>query len=466
MEGLTMDHLMAVILAAGEGKRMKSKNSKVVNKICGKALIDWVCKAVQDAGITENIIVVGHRADQVKECLGERVRYVVQEQQLGTGHAVMQAEEYLRGKEGYVFVLCGDTPLITSNTISETIKYHRENGCAATVITAEFDDPAGYGRIVRDESGNVLKIVEQKDATGAEKKINEINSGMYCFTIEHLVKALHKLDNNNAQKEYYLTDTLGILLKEGYKIGAVKIQDSHEILGINDRIQLCQASGIMNRKILEMHMRQGVTIIDPNTTYIDSEVKIGIDTIIYPGTILEGTTSIGEDCTIGPNSRLVSSNIGNGVEFANSIAFDSIIDDGAKIGPFAYLRPGSRLGKKVKVGDFVEVKNSVIGDKAKIPHLAYIGDAEVGRNTNIACGVITVNYNGKDKNKTLIGSNSFVGCNVNLIAPVEVKDNTYIAAGSTITEEVPENSLAIARSRQTVKEDWVIKKGMQRKEKD
>jgi bifunctional UDP-N-acetylglucosamine pyrophosphorylase/glucosamine-1-phosphate N-acetyltransferase len=461
-----MSHLMSVILAAGEGKRMRSKNSKVINKVCGKTLIEWVCKAVEDAGITENIVVVGHRADQVRECLGNRVRYAVQEQQLGTGHAVMQAEEYLRDKDGYVLVLCGDTPLVTSETISEAIKYHKENGCSATVITAEFPDPTGYGRVVRDKNGSVIKIIEQKDATDQEKRINEINSGMYCFTIEHLVNALHKLDNNNAQKEYYLTDTLEILLNDGFKVGAVRIEDRNEIIGINDRVQLYQASKIMKKKILEKHMKQGVTIIDPETTHIDAEAIIGMDTIIYPGTIIEGITSIGEDCVIGPNSRLISSSIGNGVEFANSIALESLIDDGAKIGPFAYLRPGSKIGKKVKIGDFVEVKNSVIGDKTKIPHLAYIGDAEIGRNTNIACGVITVNYDGKSKSKTIVGSNSFIGCNVNLVAPVEVKDNAYIAAGSTITEGVPENSLAIARSRQVIKENWIIRKGMQRKEKD
>jgi len=461
-----MEHLMAVILAAGEGKRMKSKNSKVVSKACGKALIEWVCKAVEDAGITESVVVVGHRADQVKECLGDRVKYAVQEQQLGTGHAVMQAEDYLKNKEGYVFILYGDTPLITSKTISDTIEYHRKNGCSATVITAEFDDPTGYGRIIRDGEGNVVKIVEHRDATDEEKKVKEINSGMYCFTIKDLVEALRRINNNNAQGEYYITDTLSILVDMGLKVGTVKVEDPDEVLGINDRVQLYKASEIIRKRILERHMRQGVTIIDPNTTYIDEEVEIGIDTVIYPGTILEGSTRIGEDCVIGPNSRLVSSKVGNGVEIANSVVVESSIDDDTKVGPFAYLRPGSSVGKKVKIGDFVEIKNSVIGDKTKIPHLAYIGDADVGRNTNIACGVITVNYDGKKKSRTIIGSNAFVGCNVNLVAPVEVKDNSYIAAGSTITEEVPENSLAIARSRQVLKEGWVIRKGMQRKEKD
>jgi len=458
-----MEHLMAIILAAGEGKRMKSKNSKVVHNICGKSLIEWVYDAVSGAGIDETIVVVGHRADQVKECMGDRVKYAFQSQQLGTGHAVMQAEEYLRGKEGYVFVLYGDTPLITAKTISECISLHKKNGNAVTVVTAEFDDPTGYGRIVRDEHGNVIKIVEQRDASDEEKKIKEINSGLYCFTISSLLESLKKLTNDNDQGEFYITDTIGILIKEGFKAGAMKLENPAEILGINDRVQLYQASEHIRRRILEEHMKSGVTIIDPATTYIDEGVKIGIDTVVYPGTIIEGNTVIGEDCIIGPNSRLVDAKVGNGTEVNSSVILNSTIGNDVRIGPFAYIRPESVIGNNVKIGDFVEIKKSVVGDKTKIPHLAYIGDAEIGKNTNIACGVITVNYDGKKKNKTIVGNNSFVGCNVNLIAPVEVKDNSYIAAGSTITEDVPEYSLAIARERQVIKENWVIKKGMERK---
>jgi len=459
-----MEHLMAIILAAGESKRMKSKKSKVVHKICGKALIEWVYDTVSDAGIDDTVVVIGHGADQVKECMGDRVKYAVQSQQLGTGHAVMQAEEYLKGKEGYVFVLYGDTPLITSKTISECICLHKKNGNAVTVVTADFEDPTGYGRIIRDEHGNVIKIVEQRDASEEEKKVKEINSGLYCFTISCLLESLKKLTNNNDQGEYYLTDTVGILIKEGFKVGAVKLADFTEILGINDRVQLHQASEHIRKRILEEHMKSGVTIIDPASTYIDEGVKIGIDTVVYPGTIIEGNTVIGEDCIIGPNSRLINANVGNGTEVNSSIIINSTVGDSAHIGPFAYIRPESVIGNKVKIGDFVEIKKSVVGDKTKIPHLAYIGDAEIGRNTNIACGVITVNYDGKKKSKTIVGNNSFVGCNVNLIAPVEVKDNSYIAAGSTITDEVPEYSLAIARERQVIKENWVVKKGMERKE--
>lgn len=461
-----MEHLMTVILAAGEGKRMKSKNSKVIHKILGKTLIEWVSGAVEAAGINEKVIVVGHRADQVKDCIGDKAQYATQEKQLGTGHAVMQAEEYLKDKNGYVVVLCGDTPLITAETISNTVKAHKDNNNSATVITAELHDPTGYGRIVRNSDNSVVGIVEHRDATDNQKCIKEVNSGMYCFTISDLIEALKDLNNKNSQGEYYLTDTLEILLKKGLKVGAVKVDDANEILGINDRVQLAEAAGILKKKILNQHMRAGVTIIDANSTYIDEGVEIGFDTLIYPGTILEGKTVIGEGCIIGPNTRLVSVRTGNNVEINNSVAIESTIDDDSHVGPFAYIRPDCNIGKKVKIGDFVEVKKSVIGDKTKVSHLTYIGDAQIGRNVNLGCGVVVVNYDGKKKHKTVVGDNAFVGCNVNLISPVVVRDNTYIAAGSTITDEVPENSLAIARCRQVIKEDWVVKKGMHRKEKE
>jgi len=458
-----MEHLMAIILAAGEGKRMKSKNAKVIHKILGKPIVKWIFKAVKDAGIGESVFVVGNRAEQVKECLGEDVKYAVQEKQLGTGHAVLQAEEYLRGKDGYVVVLCGDTPIISSETIANTIRYHKEKGNSATVITAELENPAGYGRIIRNTDGDITRIVEHRDTDEIERNIKEINSGMYCFTIKDLLDSLKELNNNNSQGEYYLTDTLEILIKKGRKIGAVKVEDANEILGINDRVQLSQASDILRKRIVDRLMRSGVTIIDPGSTYVDEEVTIGIDTVIYPGCIIEGDTVIGEDCIIGPNSRLVNTRLGNGVEVSNSVVLESYVDDNTHVGPFAYIRPQSSIGKDVKIGDFVEVKKSIIGDGTKISHLTYVGDAEIGENVNLGCGVVTVNYDGKNKNKTVVGNNAFVGCNVNLVAPVTVKDNSYIAAGSTITEEVPENSLAIARERQVIKEDWVLKKNMQRK---
>jgi bifunctional UDP-N-acetylglucosamine pyrophosphorylase / glucosamine-1-phosphate N-acetyltransferase len=463
--GIKMEHLMAVVLAAGEGKRMKSKHSKVMHKIAGKPLIEWVTGSVEKAGINECVLVVGHRVDQIKEYMGEKYLYSLQEKQLGTGHAVMQAEEHLKGKDGYVIVLCGDTPLITEQTISNTIKYHKENNNSATVITVDVGDPTGYGRMVRNEAGNVARIVEHRDASSEQRLIREINSGIYCFTIKDLIEALKDLNNNNSQGEYYLTDTLEVLVKKGLKVGALKIDDQDEILGINDRLQLAEAAQIMRKRIVTKLMKAGVTVIDPASTYIDDSVEIGMDTIVYPGTILEGTTRIGEDCIIGPNSRVVSSVIYDKVEVNNSVILESSIDEDTHVGPFAYIRPGSAIGKHVKIGDFVEVKKSKIGDNTKVSHLTYIGDAEIGKNVNLGCGVVVVNYDGKKKNKTIVGDNSFVGCNVNLVSPVTVKNNAYIAAGSTITEEVPENSLAIARSRQVNKEDWVIKKEMQRQEK-
>ncbi|MCX8129844.1 MAG: bifunctional UDP-N-acetylglucosamine diphosphorylase/glucosamine-1-phosphate N-acetyltransferase GlmU [Clostridia bacterium] len=460
-----MEHLLAVILAAGEGKRMKSKNSKVMHKIAGKALVEWVAEAAGDAGVNQCVLVVGHRADQVKEYMGNKYEYALQEKQLGTGHAVMQAEKYLEGKDGHVIILYGDTPLVTAETISNALKVHKTNNNSATVITVDLDNPTGYGRIVRDKSGNVIKIVEHKDTTNEEKLITEINSGMYCFTIKDLMAALKELNNNNSQGEYYLTDTLEILVGKGLKVGTVKAENQDEILGINDRIQLAEADKIIRKRIITKHMKAGVTFIDPESTYIDDKVKIGMDTIVYPGAMLEGLTVIGEDCIIGPNSRVISSNISDGVEINNSVVMESTVDNNTHIGPFAYLRPGNVIGKHVKIGDFVEVKKSKIGDKTKVSHLTYIGDAEIGKNVNLGCGVVVVNYDGKKKHKTVVGDNSFVGCNVNLVSPVVVKDNAYIAAGSTITEEVPENSLAIARSRQVNKEDWVNKKGMYRGDK-
>lgn len=458
-----MEQIMALVLAAGEGRRMKSRKSKMIHVICGKAMIQWVYDSVEGAGIKDSIIVVGQKAEQIIDCMGDKVRYVLQEKQLGTGHAVKQAEQYFKDSSGYVLVMYGDTPLVTSDTLSRTIEYHKNGNYAATVITAEMEDPTGYGRIIRDADRNIMHIVEHRDATSQEKAINEINSGMYLFSAGKLSEALKEMNNCNDQGEYYLTDIIGILIGKGQKVGAFKTGNSDEIRGINDRVQLQQASDILRKKVLTGLMLSGVSIIDPGSTFIDAGVEIGMDTIIYPGTIIEGGTKIGDDCVIGPNSRLVNIQTGNNVKINSSIALDSIIGNDAQIGPFAYIRPESRIGNKVKIGDFVEVKKSVIGERTKISHLAYIGDAEIGENTNIACGVITSNYDGRKKSRTVIGSNAFVGSNVNLIAPVIVNDNSYIAAGSTITEEVPENALAIARCRQENKEGWVIKKGMQRK---
>lgn len=453
-----MDNLSAIILAAGEGKRMKSKYSKVIHKIYGKPMIERVWDSVKTAGIGECIVIVGHRAEDVKNCMGDRVKYAVQEKQLGTGHAVAQAEKAFDKLEGYTVVLCGDTPLIGSQTIKDAIDFHINKGYSATVITAEMDDPTGYGRIIRDIKGDVVKIVEHKDASNEEKLIKEINSGMYCFTTEHLFSALKQINNNNSQGEYYLTDTLEILIEKGLSVGAIKVSDSDEILGINSRAQLAEAHVIMNKKVIGRLLTDGVTIIDPNNTYVSVDAKVGRDTIIYPGTVIEGNTVIGEDCIIGPNTKILDSNIDNGTKVENSVVLQSKIGKNSCVGPFAYLRPNSSVGGDVKIGDFVEIKNSTVGDGTKISHLTYVGDAEVGKNVNLGCGTVIVNYDGKEKHKTTIEDNVFVGCNSNLISPVTLKENCYIAAGSTITDEVPKNSLAIARSRQENKIDWVLKR--------
>lgn len=456
-----MEELSAIILAAGAGTRMKSEQPKVLHKVCGKALVEWVCDAVREAGIDSCIAVVGHKAEQVMAYMGERVEYVLQKEQLGTGHAVMQAESFLKERQGYVIILNGDAPLIRANTIRRALESHKESDHAATIITVELEDPSGYGRIVRDVHGNVSKIVEQKDASHEEKAIKEVNAGLYCFTVTNLLDALSKISNRNAQGEYYLTDTIEVLIHQQLKVGTLKIDDPTELFGINSKVQLSQAESFMRQRILQKHMENGVTLIDPFNTYIHSGVEIGRDTVIYPGCVIEGNTVIHNGCVIGPNSRIVNCTIESNVEIQYSVLLDSYVSQDAHIGPFAYLRPGSKIGREVKIGDFVEVKNSVVGDNTKVSHLTYIGDAQIGKNVNMGCGSVIVNYDGHKKHKTIIGDNAFVGCNVNLVSPVVIHENAFIAAGSTITDEVPKDSLAIARQRQTIKKDWVKKRSGQ-----
>ena len=452
----------ALVLAAGQGKRIKSDLPKVLHKVCGKEMVNHVIDSVRDAGIDDVNLIIGKGAELVQNGTSDRnVSYSFQEEQLGTGHAVKCAKSFLEGKKGVVAVFAGDTPLIKKSTIEELFNEHINNENAATILTSLVKDPTGYGRIVRDESGQVLKIVEHKDCTEDELKINEMNTAIYCFDIELLVIALDKINNNNNQGEYYLTDVIEILKEENKKVGAV-ITEFEETIGVNSRVQLAEAEEILRNRINIMHMNNGVTLIDPKTTYIGVDVKIGKDTIIYPNNILEGNTEIGERCLLYQNSRISNSIIENDVDIQSSVILDSKVGENTTVGPFAYIRPETTIGKHARIGDFVEIKKSTIGDGTKVSHLTYIGDAEVGSECNFGCGTVVVNYDGKLKHKTIIGNNSFIGCNTNLVSPVKVEDNTYIAAGSTITSEVKEGDLAIARAKQRNISGWVEKKGLKK----
>lgn len=444
----------SVILAAGMGTRMKSDMPKVLHSVCGKPLCGWVIDASLRAGADGVVCVVGHKADMVKEKLAGKAEFVLQAEQKGTGHAVMQAKNAIENTAGAVVVLNGDTPLITADMIKSAVCAHEKSGASATVITAELDDATGYGRIVRGTDGSVLKIVEQKDASEEERNIHEVNSGMYVFSSKDLLYALDKITPNNAQGEYYLTDTLEILRNAGKKVGAYVIDDADEIRGINDRVQLSEAQKLMQIRINEAHMRNGVTMLSPETTCIEDDVQIGGDTIIGANVIIGAGSKIGSNVSVGANSQIMNSVVHDGADILCSVMFDAEIGKDTHVGPFAYLRPNSVVGKNVKVGDFVEIKNSNIGDGTKISHLTYIGDSDVGENVNFGCGTVTVNYDGKSKYRTKIGNNAFIGCNTNLVAPVTVADGAYTAAGSTITDAVPEDSLAIARARQVNKTDW------------
>jgi bifunctional UDP-N-acetylglucosamine pyrophosphorylase / glucosamine-1-phosphate N-acetyltransferase len=452
-----MHNRYAVILAAGQGTRMKSKLYKVLHPVCGKPMVQHVVDQVKKLNIQEMVTVIGHGAEKVKGQLGEESHYALQAEQLGTAHAVMQAQESLEGKEGITIVVCGDTPLIKAETMESLFKHHRELSAKATILTARIDDPTGYGRIIRNEKGFVEKIVEHKDATEAEREINEINTGTYCFDNAALFEALKKVSNDNVQGEYYLPDVVEILKNQGEVVTAFQTNDLEETLGVNDRVALAEAERIMRSRINESHMRNGVTIIDPANTYIEADVVIGQDTIILPGTILKGRTVIGAECQIGPNSEIDTCEVGNETVIRQSAAYNSIIGSLVNIGPFAHIRPDSAISDEVKIGNFVEIKKAVFGKGSKASHLSYIGDAEVGSDVNIGCGSITVNYDGKNKFLTKIEDGVFIGCNSNLVAPVTVGKGAYVAAGSTITKDVPGNALSIARSQQVNKENYVDK---------
>ncbi|MDN4608858.1 bifunctional UDP-N-acetylglucosamine diphosphorylase/glucosamine-1-phosphate N-acetyltransferase GlmU [Sporosarcina highlanderae] len=452
-----MTNTYAIVLAAGQGTRMKSDLYKVLHPVCGKPMVEHVVDHIIGIGADKIVTIVGHGAEKVEETLGGKSEYALQAEQLGTAHAVQQAEKQLGDLDGVTIVVCGDTPLIKSETMQALIAHHSETDAKATILTANADDPTGYGRIIRDADGNVLRNVEHKDATDEERSVTEINTGTYCFDNRSLFNALKKVKNENAQGEYYLPDVIGILRAENARISAYVTDDFSETIGVNDRVVLSEAEKVMRQRIAERHMREGVTIIDPNSTYISANTTIGRDTVLQPNTIIEGQTVIGEKCIIGPNSHIVNSTIGNQTTVHSSVIRDSIVGSSTAVGPFAHIRPDSNLSDNVKIGNFVEVKKSSLGEGSKVSHLSYIGDAEVGTHVNIGCGTITVNYDGKNKNTTTIEDGAFVGCNSNLIAPVKIGKGAYVAAGSTITKDVPESSLAIGRARQENKEGYATK---------
>ncbi|MCC5894290.1 MAG: bifunctional UDP-N-acetylglucosamine diphosphorylase/glucosamine-1-phosphate N-acetyltransferase GlmU [Alkalibacterium sp.] len=452
-----MTKRFAVVLAAGQGTRMKSKLYKVMHPVMGKPMVGHVVDQALEANMDKVVTVTGVGAETVQDYLGDKSEYVLQEQQLGTAHAVEQAGPILRNEEGTTLVICGDTPLLTKETLDSLMAHHEEAGAKATVLTAHADDPFGYGRVIRLEDGSVSKIVEQKDASEAEQAVQEINTGTYCFDNKALFAAIEKVDNNNSQGEYYLPDVMEILKNQSELISAYQLPNKEEALGVNDRVALALANKLMKKRINEKHMRNGVTFVDPEQTYIESDVVIGQDTVIEPGVYIKGHTVIGEDCIIGAHSIIENSEIGDEVVVKSSLIESSIMEKQSNIGPNSHLRPDAVIKEKAHIGNFVEVKKATVGKNTKVGHLTYVGDATLGENINLGCGTVFVNYDGKQKHHIEVGDNSFIGCNTNLIAPVTVESNTYIAAGSTITDNVPSEALAIARARQVNKEGYFKK---------
>ncbi|MEG0073206.1 MAG: bifunctional UDP-N-acetylglucosamine diphosphorylase/glucosamine-1-phosphate N-acetyltransferase GlmU [Clostridia bacterium] len=453
-----MNKYKAIILAGGMGKRMQSDIPKVLHKVFDKTIIDCVIDACRGANIQDICVVVGNKAELVKESIQkENITFALQEQQLGTGHAVICAEHTIEAEDN-ILVINGDMPLISSDSINEMFQFFSDGNFGACIITAILSNPTGYGRIIRKENGLFSKIVEQKDATAEELNICEGNLGVYCFKGALLKKALKKLDNNNAQKEYYLTDVLSHIRAMGENIGVFNLRDTTESVNVNSRLQLAETTEIYLKKVCNKHMENGVTIIHPAATAIGFDVKIGKDTIIYPGTIIEGKTIIGAGCVIGPNSRIIDSVIGSNVSVETSKVLNSKIADNCKVGPFANIRPNVTIDTNSKIGAFVELKNSDLGKNTRAAHHLYIGDSSVGNNVEFGCGVITVNFDiFENKHKTVIRDNAFIGCNSNLISPITIGENAIVAAGSTVTNDVSDKSLAIARAHQVNKDNWANK---------
>ncbi|KJS00200.1 MAG: bifunctional N-acetylglucosamine-1-phosphate uridyltransferase/glucosamine-1-phosphate acetyltransferase [Peptococcaceae bacterium BRH_c4a] len=450
-------NLATVILAAGKGTRMKSELPKVLHKICGVAMIRHVLKAARGAGSDRIVVVAGYGGELVAKAIEGQGEVVFQHEQLGTAHALMQAAS-LQDHRGDILVLCGDTPLVTPETLKRLISAHQQSNASATVLTAVLDNPAGYGRVIRNDGGTVVKIVEHGDASPEELAVREINTGIYCFKSRGLFADLARLKPDNAQGEYYLPDLIGCYAGEGEVVSAVSADDPAEIMGVNDRCQLAMAHASMGARINNSLMVSGVTMIDPRTVFIDAGATIGRDTVVYPNTIIQGSSAIGEGCVIGPFTQIISASVGDNVTIRQSLIEGSEIGSNSVIGPYSYIRPGCLLGSNVKVGDFVELKKVEIGKGSKVPHLSYVGDAVLGQNVNVGAGTITCNYDGEKKWTTVIGDNAFIGSNTNLVAPVRVGSGAVVGAGSTITKDVPDHALGVARDTQKNIPEWSRRK--------
>jgi bifunctional UDP-N-acetylglucosamine pyrophosphorylase/glucosamine-1-phosphate N-acetyltransferase len=450
-----------VVLAAGEGTRMRSRTPKVLHEVAGRSLLGHVVHVARTLHPSHVVVVVGHGRERVAEHLSiidPDVKTVVQEEQNGTGHAVRIAIDTLTDVEGTVVVLSGDSPLVTTSTLAVLCAEHDAETRAATMLAARVADPTGYGRVIRDDAGQVAGIVEDKDADDRQRMVDEVNSGMYAFALGPLREALGRLTTDNAQGEEYLTDVVGLMSGSGLSVGAVVATDPDEILGVNDRVQLAQAARVLRDRRNEELMRAGVTIIDPASTWIDVDADVAPDAVLHPGTLLRGATSVGADAVVGPRVTLVDTEVGDGAVVRDATCELAVIGPDATVGPYTYLRPGTVLGAGAKAGGFVEMKNAVVGDGSKVPHLSYVGDAEIGEGSNIGAATVFVNYDGAEKHRTVVGDAVRIGSDTMLVAPVTIGDGAYTAAGSVITEDVPPGAMAVGRARQRTIQGWTERK--------
>ena len=461
-----MTDLHVVILAAGKGTRMKSATPKVLHPLAGRPLVEHILSAVDQLTTASTTLVVGHGADRVQSALAGRpnLQYVVQSPQLGTGHALMQAEPVLKGRKGYVLLLNADVPLLEPGTLLRLLEAHRNAKAVMTVLTAELDDPYGYGRIVRDSDGHINRIIEERDASSEQRAIQEVNGGVYALSLAPLFEHLNQLATDNSQAEYYLTDLVGMYRQKGLRVDALRLDTADELRGVNSRLDLAELSQVVRQRKNRQLMMGGVTLEDPATTFVDIDVTVGPDTILGPGVRLEGRTVVGDRCRIHAGSRLTNVTMEDDVVVLDySVIVDSRVGQGAQVGPMAHVRPDSVIGPEARVGNFVELKKTSLGKGSKASHLTYLGDSTIGEGVNIGAGTITCNYDGQAKHKTIIEDGVFIGSDSQLIAPVTVGKDAYVGAGSTISSDVPAGSLAIARSRQVVKPDWAAKRKAARK---